>query len=124
MSKKIIVVDDSDTVRRQVCAALESAGYRTVEASDGLQGLRVAEENADACVIISDLNMPNLGGIDMIAKLKNGGKNANLAALMLTTEGDPDLVKRAKIAGARAWIVKPFRADLLVATVRKLAGDA
>jgi two-component system, chemotaxis family, chemotaxis protein CheY len=60
----------------------------------------------------------------MVAKAKANGKRRELPIVMLTTEGDPSLVKQAKSAGAKAWIVKPFRPDLLVATVRKLAGAA
>src|SRR5579864_3421070 len=122
MAKKIIVIDDSSTVREQVAAALSEAGYQIVEAADGVQGLRLVEENADAALVICDVNMPMMGGLDMISKVKANGKREDLAIVMLTTEGDPDLIKKAKSAGAKAWIVKPFRRDLLVATVRKLAG--
>jgi two-component system chemotaxis response regulator CheY len=124
MAKKIIVVDDSSTVRQQVGLALSRAGYQVVEAADGMEGLRVVNENADAALIICDLNMPTMGGLEMISKVKANGKRWDMAIVMLTTEGDPELIRKAKDAGAKAWIVKPFRPDLLVATVRKLAGNA
>jgi two-component system, chemotaxis family, chemotaxis protein CheY len=124
MSKKIIVIDDSSTIREQVAAALSEAGYQIIEAADGLQGLRVVEENTDAALVICDVNMPIMGGLDMISKVKANGKRPDLPIIVLTTEGDPELIKKAKSAGAKAWIVKPFRRDLLVATVRKLAGAA
>ena len=124
MSKKVIVVDDSSTIREQVSSTLKAAGYDIIEAADGLQGLKMVEDHADTSVVICDVNMPNMGGLDMVSRLKARGRNPELTIVMLTTEGDPELVKRAKSAGAKAWIVKPFRPDLLVATVRKLAGAA
>ena len=124
MAKKIIVIDDSSTVREQVGSALAEAGYQILEAADGVQGLQVVEQNSDAALVICDINMPAMGGLELIARVKAGGKSAALPIVMLTTEGDPALVKQAKAAGAKAWIVKPFRRDLLVATVRKLAGAA
>jgi len=124
MAKKIIVIDDSSTVRQQVSVALSEAGYQIIEAADGVQGLRAVEQNADAALVICDVNMPAMGGLEMVAKAKANGKRQGLPIVMLTTEGDPSLVKQAKSAGAKAWIVKPFRRDLLVATVRKLAGAA
>ena len=124
MAKKIIVIDDSTTVREQVGAVLSAVGYLIVEAADGLQGLRVVEENADAALVICDINMPMMGGLDMILKVKARGKSPGLPIMMLTTEGDPALMRKAKSAGAKAWIVKPFQRDLLLATVRRLAGAA
>jgi two-component system chemotaxis response regulator CheY len=124
MGKKIVVVDDSETVRQQVAAALTGAGYQIVEARDGLDGLRVLEEHPDAKMVICDLNMPNMGGLDMISKLRTVGKTPAPVIVMLTTEGDPDLIRTAKSAGAKAWIVKPFKPVILVATVRKLLGVA
>ncbi len=122
MPKKIIVIDDSSTMREQVGAVLLEAGYQVVEAADGLQGLRKVDEHPDAAAVICDLNMPVMGGIELVAKVKEDVRRKDLPFIMLTTEGDPDLVRKAKSAGAKAWIVKPFRRDLLVATVRKLAG--
>ena len=124
MAKKIIVIDDSSTVREQVGSALAEAGYQILEAADGVQGLQVVEQNSDAALVICDINMPAMGGLELLARVKAGGKSAALPIVMLTTEGDPALIKQAKAAGAKAWIVKPFRRDLLVATVRKLAGAA
>jgi two-component system chemotaxis response regulator CheY len=124
MAKKIIVVDDSSTIRLQVGAVLSAAGYQVIEAADGLQGIRAVEANTDAALLICDINMPHVGGIAVVARVKANGKRASLPVVMLTTEGDPALIRKAKDAGATAWIVKPFRPDLLVATVRRLAGVA
>src|SRR5688572_12394563 len=122
MAKKVAIVDDSRTARQQVKNALGDAGYEVVEAVDGSDGLRLAEETADLKLVICDINMPNMNGLDMLAKLvsKFGSR---LEYLMLSTEAEPALVQKAKQAGAKGWIVKPFKPDMLVSTVKKLIGD-
>jgi two-component system chemotaxis response regulator CheY len=124
MGKKVIVVDDSSTIRRQLVETLSGAGYEVVEASDGVEGARVIDANADAAMVICDVNMPNKNGLEMLADIKANGKHAALPVVMLTTEGDPVLVQKAKSAGAKGWLVKPIKPDLLLATARKLAGAA
>jgi two-component system chemotaxis response regulator CheY len=124
MGKKILVVDDSRTVRQQVGSILTEAGYEVVEASDGVEGVETIAATPDLSLVICDVNMPKLSGVDMLAQVKQDPKHAGLQVLMLTTEGQPALVARAKAAGARGWIVKPFKQDLLLAAVRKLAGTA
>jgi two-component system chemotaxis response regulator CheY len=124
MEKKIIVVDDSSSVRGQVGATLEEAGYKCVEAADGREALTQIDEHADAALVISDIHMPNLGGIEMIERLRDMGTRPNLPILLLTTEAHRKLVDRAKAAGAKGWIIKPFKRELLLAAVQKLAGPA
>lgn len=119
---KIAVVDDSSVIRSQVSVALIAAGYGVIEAGNGAEGLQRVEENADLALVLSDINMPRMTGIEMLAAIKAGGKRAGLPVVMLTTEGNIELMAKAKRAGAKAWIVKPFRDDLLVETVRKIAG--
>jgi two-component system chemotaxis response regulator CheY len=120
--KKIIVVDDSSVIRSQLSLALKAAGYQVVEAANGIEGLRRVEENADAGMVLSDINMPHMNGIEMLTQIKAGGKRPALPVVMLTTEGNPELMGQAKRSGAKAWIVKPFRDDLLIETVRKIMG--
>jgi two-component system, chemotaxis family, chemotaxis protein CheY len=120
MSKKVIVIDDSLTVRQQVGMALREAGFDVIEASDGDEGVDVVSRTADAAMVICDVNMPRMNGLDFLTEIKRDGKNANLPVLMLTTEGQPQLVERAKKSGAKGWVVKPFKPELLVAAVRKL----
>jgi two-component system chemotaxis response regulator CheY len=122
VSKKVLVVDDSATVRQQVGLALVQAGFSVVEAVDGIDGSEKIAAATDICAVICDVNMPRMNGIDMLAKVKEEPRNAALPVIMLTTEGQPELIARAKKAGAKGWIIKPFKADLLVATIKKLAG--
>jgi two-component system, chemotaxis family, chemotaxis protein CheY len=121
VAKKILIIDDSATVRQQVRKALAEASFEVVEAEDGVEGLEVILGRQDLAAVLCDVNMPRLGGLEMLEMLNAKGKPAGLPILMLTTEGQPALVQRAKAAGANGWIVKPFKAELLVATIRKLA---
>ncbi len=122
MTQRIIVIDDSDTVREQVSIVLSGAGYSVLEAEDGLQGVQTIRENPDAALAICDVNMPRLGGLDMLDILKGQlGTGPAIPVLMLTTEGRPDLIERARACGAKGWMVKPFKPTMLLATVKKLA---
>ena len=120
MSQKIIVIDDSDTVREQLSVVLTGAGYEIIEAEDGLQGANAIRENPNAALAICDVNMPKLSGLDMLELLKGQG-NSGMPVLMLTTEGRPDLIERARAFGAKGWMVKPFKPTMLLVTVKKLA---
>src|SRR5439155_15200490 len=124
MSKKVVVVDDSRTARQQVTRALADSGYEVVEAVDGFDGLEKIAAHLDAILVICDVNMPKLDGIEMLWTLRTEQPRAKMPIVMLTTEAQPHLLVRAKQFGARAWIVKPFRPEMLVAAVRKLTGDA
>lgn len=121
MAKKILVVDDSASVRQQLRLALEPVKYEVVEATDGEEALIHLGSGLDISLMICDINMPRLNGIDMLERAKAAGLRPGLPIIMLTTEGQPSLIKRAKEAGARAWIVKPFNATMLVSAVQKLA---
>lgn len=120
MSKKVLVVDDSATVRQQVRLALAQSGFDVVEAVDGVDGKDKISSTPDIKMVICDVNMPRMNGIDMIEAVHATGRHTGLPIVMLTTEGQPALIQRAKAAGAKGWIVKPFKADLLVAAVQKL----
>lgn len=124
MSKKILIVDDSATVRQQVGMALTQAGFSVLEAVDGIDGKEQIEKHSDISLVVCDVNMPRMNGLEMVTQVKAVEKHANLPILMLTTEGDPSLIARAKKAGAKGWIVKPFNADLLVNAAKKLTAAA
>jgi two-component system chemotaxis response regulator CheY len=123
MGKKIIVVDDSSVIRSELALVLSAAGYNVIEAANGAEGLQRLLENADTALVLSDINMPIMNGIQMLVEIKASG-GPSPPVLMLTTEGSTELMKEARRAGAKAWIVKPFVNDLLVATVQKIAGPA
>ena len=123
MGKPVMIVDDSSTVRQQVGIVLSAAGYDVVEAVDGVDALQKVETTAELAMVICDVNMPRLDGIGFLAALKKDGKHPALPVVMLTTEGTPTLISRAREAGAKGWIVKPFKPEMLLATVKKLAGE-
>jgi len=91
MTQRIIVIDDSETVREQLALVLNGAGYEVVEAEDGAQGAAAIRENPDASLAICDVNMPRMNGLDVLQQV--GGA---IPVLMLTTEGRPDLIERAR----------------------------
>ena len=122
MAKTILVVDDSSTVRRNVSIVLQRAGFAMAEATDGLEGLAMVDRNRNIDMVICDINMPNMNGLEMVEKIKGKPENKSLPILMLTTEGQIALIKRAKQAGAVGWIVKPFNPTQLVQTVSHLTG--
>ena len=120
MGKKIIVIDDSQTIREQVGTTLRNAGFDIVEAVDGVDGGDVIARTPDAALVICDVNMPNREGSSCSRVCAKDDKLKALPVLMLTTEGQPQLIERARKNGAKGWLVKPFKADLLLAAVRKL----
>ena len=124
MGKKILIVDDSRTIRQQVSFTLSKGGFTVVEAEDGKDGIAKLGAHEDVAMIISDVNMPNMNGIEMVEAIKADGKHKALPIVMLTTEGSGELIERAKAAGAKGWIVKPFKPDQLIAAVNKLTGAA
>jgi len=122
VSKKVLIVDDSKTIRQQVNFTLAKSGLTVVEAEDGVDGIAKLKANPDVAMIISDVNMPNMNGLDMVEAITGDSSLAHPPIVMLTTEGSGELVDRAKKAGARGWLVKPFKPDQLVAIVTKLVG--
>jgi len=124
MSKKVMIVDDSKTIRQQVSFTLTKGGFTVIEAEDGQDGISKLGSNTDISMIISDVNMPNMNGIEMVEAIKAAGKYSAIPIVMLTTEGSAELIERAKTAGAKGWLVKPFKPDQLIAAVQKLTGAA
>jgi len=122
MAKTILIVDDSPTMRQQVRIPLEDAGYTIVEAGDGHQGLAQVDKHPGVALIITDVNMPGMNGLDMLEQLRKDPRHAALPVVVLTTEGKKSLVERAERAGAKGWLVKPFKPEILLAAARKLAG--
>ncbi len=120
--KKVLVVDDSDTVRQQVRKALVPAGYEIVEAVDGLDGLEKIRAFPELSLVLCDVNMPRMTGLEMIAQVH--GEGIATPVIMLTSEGQPSLIRRARESGAKGWIVKPFKVELLLAAVNKVTSGS
>ncbi|MCX8069058.1 MAG: response regulator [Thermodesulfovibrionales bacterium] len=122
MSKTILIVDDALSMRGLVSMTLKSNGYTVVEANDGKDALAKLASAGKVDLIISDLNMPNMDGIALIKALKNDPKHKFTPVVMLTTEGQDAKKEEGRAAGAKAWIVKPFKPDVLLATIKKIIG--
>ena len=119
MAKTIMVVDDSISIRQVVGLALKQAGYDVIEGCDGRDALaKLTGQKVN--LIISDVNMPNMDGISFVRELKTRPAYKFTPVLMLTTESQEDKKEQGKAAGARAWMVKPFKPEALLAAVEKL----
>jgi two-component system chemotaxis response regulator CheY len=118
MSKKILIVDDSATMRELVRGALENGGFVVAEAVDGKDALEKITADFDG--VVCDVRMPRMDGVQFVQEVRKRPECAAIPILMLTTEGSPELIQRAKAAGAKGWIVKPFKPQQLVAAMQKL----
>lgn len=118
-TKRILTVDDSSSVRQMVSFTLQKAGYEVTEAVDGQDGLaKVGGGKFD--LIITDLNMPNVDGIQLITAVRKLPGYSFVPILMLSTESQAEKKDAGRKAGATGWIVKPFNAEQLIAVVQKL----
>jgi len=115
--KRILTVDDAGSVRTLVSQALRRAGYEVVEAVDGADALDKIGSGVD--MVITDINMPNMSGLELLTRLRTREDTRFLPVLVLTTESQPHKRAQAVKAGASGWIVKPFEPATLVAVVRR-----
>jgi len=122
MSTKVLVVDDSQMVRLQVGRALTAAGFVVIEAVDGADAIEKLQENPNTSLIVCDVNMPRMNGIDFLERKNELGNG--VPVVMLTTEGQSELIKKAKALGAKGWVMKPFKPESLVAAAKKLTAVA
>ncbi len=123
MSTTILTVDDSRTMRDMLMLALSDAGFRVVQAEDGMHGLEVLK-NEMPQVVITDINMPRMDGFGFIENVRKSERHRAIPILVLTTESDAEKKDRARRAGATGWIVKPFDPVKLVNAIRRVAGAA
>ena len=121
MSKVIMTVDDSSSIRQMVNFTLNEAGYTVVEAVDGQDALNKLN-GTSVNMIITDLNMPNMDGITLIKNVRASAATKFLPIVMLTTESQAEKKMQGKAAGATGWIVKPFNQEQLLAVVKKVLG--
>lgn len=115
----ILTVDDSVSIRQAIKIALISEGHEVHEAVDGADGLNKARAGKFD-MIITDLNMPNMNGLEMIRAMRSGGVQPGTPIVFLSTESDVDVKGQAKAAGATGWLSKPFNAEQLAGIVKKV----
>lgn len=120
MTRTILTVDDSRTIREMLKAALIDAGMEVVQAEDGVHGLEVLE-TCEPDVIITDINMPRMDGFGFIEAVRSSERYRAIPILVLTTESADDKKERARRAGASGWIVKPFDPVKLVSAINRVA---
>ena len=121
--KQILVVDDSPSIREHVKTALQAGNYETLEAVDGVDGLEKLKAAPNVSLVVCDVHMPRMNGLELLDALNRNGRIKELVFLLLTSEAQPALLERAKKAGAKAWLVKPFNPSMFLAAVRKLIGS-
>lgn len=119
MAKTVMIIDDSVSLRQVVTIALKNAGYEVIEACDGQDALsKLTGERIH--LIICDVNMPNMDGITFVKEAKKLPNYKFTPVIMLTTESQEDKKLAGQAAGVKAWVVKPFRPERMIATVAKL----
>jgi len=119
MPTSVLVIDDSTMVRMQVGNALRPHGYDVVEAIDGVDALAMLDAHPNTALVVCDVNMPRMNGLEFLEQLR--ARPTRPPVVMLTTEGQPELIQRARALGALGWLVKPFKPEILTATAKKLA---
>lgn len=121
MAKTVLIVDDASLIRSVASKAAESAGYNVITAQDGLDGIAKLEAN-NIDLIFSDVNMPQMSGLEMVAQIKAKPEYKFLPIVMLTTESSNELKEQGKSLGVKAWLVKPFNKDKFLLALEKLLG--
>ncbi len=119
MSKTIMTAEDSASMRQMVCFTLSNAGYNVIEAVDGQDALNKLN-GTKIDLLVTDLNMPNVNGIELVRKVRSNPAHKFVPIVFLTTESQDAKKKEAKAAGATGWIVKPFKPEQLLAVVKKV----
>ncbi len=121
MHRRIMVVDDSASIRQMVAFTIKNCGYEVIEAKDGQDALDKID-GAPIDMIVTDLNMPNLDGIGLIRGVRSCASHKFIPIIMLTTESQESRKLEGKQAGATGWIVKPFKPEQLVGVIKKVLG--
>ena len=121
MAKTILVVEDSLMLRKVACFPLEKAGYKVVEANNGIEAIEaMSKEMID--LIITDLNMPGMDGFELITQVKESDKFKHIPIIILTTEGKKDMVMKGLTLGANSFLQKPIKPDQMLQEVERLLG--
>lgn len=117
---KILVVDDSSTVRDEVSGFLKKSNLDVDTAVDGKDGLSKLKSDPGIKLVLCDINMPNMDGLTMVEKVRSELGNQSVNIIMLTTESSPHMKERGKAAGIKGWIVKPFKGEAVIESIKKL----
>lgn len=117
--RRVLVIDDSARVRQQVRRMLEDAGFAVLEAENAAVAAPLLRAGGFA-LVLCDVQMPGQNGVELLEALQTEDQALQMPVIMLTSEGQPSLLKRAARAGARGWIIKPFKAQQLLATAARL----
>jgi CheY-like chemotaxis protein len=118
--KKVLVIDDSAIVRELIRRMLTRSGFVVVEAVDGLDGKRKLDAGGDFCLVLCDVHMPRMNGVDMLEAIQAEARHTAIPVIMLTNEGRPSLLRRAGRAGAKGWLKKPFKAHQLLSAAARV----
>ena len=124
MRKKILIVDDSRTIRQQVSFTLTKGGFDVIEAEDGKDGIAKLKSNTDIAVVISDVNMPNMNGLEFIKNVKAMPGFRFTPILTLTTESQVEKRDEAKKLGATGWLIKPLAGSDLIKIIKQVLPTA
>lgn len=121
MPKNVLVVEDADSMRGLIAITLGSAGYNVIEAKDGIDALEKINRRR-IHLIFSDINMPGMDGITLLRTIKQNTKHKFIPVVMLTTLKGDEHKREGRAAGAKAWIVKPFKPETILSVAKKIIG--
>lgn len=120
MRKKILIVDDSESIREVISVGLKNHGYEVFKGENGLDGLERLTQEKEIDLIITDINMPLMDGISFLKEIRKQEKHRFTPVIILTTEWQETKKQEARAAGATAWVVKPFTSEKLVTVIKKV----
>ena len=120
MAQQIMIVDDSTAIRQSMRYILEHAGYDIIEAANGREALSKIQPQTK--LVISDINMPEMNGIDLVKSLRSSTTHKTVPIIILTTESQAELKQKGKDAGATAWVVKPFPPEEILGVIKRCIG--
>ncbi len=121
MAKKALIIDDSVTIRGMIGVAFKHMDWEAVAAGNADAALQMLDQHKDEFdIIITDINMPGMNGIELTREIKKRPGSKNTPVLVVSTEGGDDIKRQGKEAGASGWIVKPLKPEVLKAAVSKL----
>jgi CheY-like chemotaxis protein len=124
MQKTILVVDDFTSIRNFVCSTLQRKGYSTLGASNGNEALKILSEKSGAVnLVLTDYNMPDFTGFDLLKKIKDNPSTTNIPVIFLTTELSYQKMEAAQKAGLFAWIKKPYRSEEFFEKIERATGE-